>query len=129
MEPETNMLFAVLLVAVGGAVGALLRFATYKLIDTEVFPWATFAVNVTGCFLASFLIFGFGADMSYEARSFLFVGVFGAFTTMSAMSLETVDLIAAGNYAYAALNVSANVGLCLLGAILGRILAVSSEFL
>ncbi|KQM10387.1 hypothetical protein AOA81_03380 [Methanomassiliicoccales archaeon RumEn M2] len=117
---------AVLLVAAGGAAGALLRFGTYRLIDSQVFPWATFAVNVIGCFLASLLIFGLGAEMSYEARSFLFVGVFGAFTTMSAMSLETVDLMVAGNYAYAALNVSANVGLCLLGAILGRILAVSA---
>lgn len=122
------MLLAVLAVAAGGAAGALLRFGAYRAFDSQIFPWATLAVNVAGCFLAAFLIFSFGADMSYEMRSFLFVGVFGAFTTMSAVNLETVDLMAAGNYAYAALNVLANVGLCLLGAVLGRMLAVSPVF-
>ena len=128
MEPESSLLLAVSAVAVGGAIGALLRLGMNRINGAQIFPWATLIVNVTGCFLASFLIFGFGTDMSYGVRSFLFVGVFGAFTTMSAMNLETVDLMAAGNYVYASLNVLANAGLCLLGAILGRALAASSLF-
>ena len=126
LESETNMFLAVLLVAIGGAIGALLRFGAYRLIDSQTFPWATLAVNVVGCFLAAFLMFGFGAGMSYEVRTFLFVGIFGAFTTMSAMSLDTVDLLAVGKYAYAAANVLANVAFCVIGAIFGRVLAFST---
>jgi len=125
LEPESSLLLAVSAVAVGGAIGALLRFGMNRIIGAQIFPWATLIVNVTGCFLASFLIFGFGTDMSYGVRSFLFVGVFDAFTTMSAMNLETVDLMAAGNYAHASPNMPVNAGLCLPGAIPGRMLVIS----
>ncbi len=121
-EPE-NLLIAALFVALGGAIGALLRFGAYKIIDSSEFPWATLSVNVIGCFLAAFLMFGFGELIPYGMKNFLFVGVFGAFTTMSAMSLDTLDLMNSGNHFLAMSNAVINVILCVLGAIAGSALA------
>ena len=121
-EPE-NLLIAALFVALGGAIGALLRFGAYKIIDSSEFPWATLSVNVIGCFLAAFLMFGFGELIPYGMKNFLFVGVFGAFTTMSAMSLDTLDLMNSGNHFLAMSNAVINVVLCVLGAMAGSALA------
>jgi CrcB protein len=121
-EPE-NLLIAALFVALGGAVGALLRFGVYEIIDSHDFPWATLSVNVIGCFLAAFLMFGFGEVIPYGMKNFLFVGVFGAFTTMSAMSLDTLNLINSGSHLLAASNAVLNVILCVLGAVAGSALA------
>ncbi len=120
---EENMLIAALFVAVGGAVGALLRFGAYRIIDSETFPWATLFVNVLGCFLAAFLMIGYGNIIPYGMKNFLFVGLFGAFTTMSAMSLDTLNLMSTGEYAMATANVVLNAGLCVLGAIGGSMAA------
>lgn len=112
-----------LVVAAGGAIGAVLRFSVYKVVETD-FPWATFIVNIVGCCIASFLMFRYGVDMGYELRTFVFVGIFGAFTTMSTFSIDTVNLLAAGSFGYAVANIAMNCGLCVVGAIAGRYLAL-----
>ncbi len=109
-------------VAAGGAIGALIRFCFYKTIDTE-FPWATFLVNIIGCCLASFLMFKYGMMMDGAWKTFLFVGLFGAFTTMSTFSIDTVNLMIAGSYAGAVLNIILNCFVCILGALAGHWLA------
>jgi len=111
-------------VAAGGAIGAVLRLCVYKTVDTE-FPWATFIVNIVGCCLASFLMFKYGINMEIAWRTFLFVGIFGAFTTMSTFSIETVNLLIDGSYVGAALNVILNCFLCVLGALAGHWLATA----
>ena len=68
-------------------------------------------------------MFGFGELIPYGMKNFLFVGVFGAFTTMSAMSLDTLDLMNSGNHFLAMSNAVINVILCVLGAIAGSALA------
>lgn len=110
-------------VAAGGAIGAVLRFSMYKVVETD-FPWATFIVNIVGCCLASFLMFRYGVDMGYTFRTFVFVGIFGAFTTMSTFSIDTVNLMAAGSMGYAAANILMNCGLCVVGAVAGRYIAL-----
>ncbi len=110
-------------VAAGGAIGAVLRFSVYKMVDTE-FPWATFLVNIIGCCLASFLMFRYGGDMGYALRSFVFVGIFGAFTTMSTFSIDTVNLMVAGTFGQAAANIVLNAGCCIIGAFAGRYAAL-----
>ena len=117
------MITTIAAVAAGGAIGATLRLAVYKLVDTD-FPWATFIVNILGCVLASFLMFRYGVDMHDHVRTFLFVGLFGAFTTMSTFSIDTVNLIADGSYWYAAGNVLLNSAACVAGAAAGRYLAL-----
>ncbi len=121
METETLTLF--LLVALGGAIGAVLRYAVYRTVDTE-FPWATFIVNIIGCTLAAFLMFRFGLDMGSETRTFLFVGIFGAFTTLSTFSIDTVNLFFDEKYVDAFANFVLNAVVCLAGAFIGKGLSV-----
>ena len=118
-----NALVPFLAVAAGGAVGAVLRFSVYKVVDTG-FPWATFIVNIVGCILASFLMFRYGLDMQSTLRSFIFVGMFGAFTTMSTFSIDTVNLLVDGSYGLAVGNILMNSVLCVFGAGCGRYLAL-----
>ncbi len=117
------MMLSAIAVAAGGAIGAVLRFSVYRLVETD-FPWATFIVNIVGCVLASFLMFRCGVDMQDQLKTFLFVGLFGAFTTMSTFSIDTVNLIADGSYWYAAGNVLLNSAVCVAGAAAGRYLAL-----
>ena len=85
-----------LLVACGGAIGACLRYGAGLLIvrPTSLFPWATWSINVLGCFLAGVF---FALSQRYpalqnETRLFVMVGIFGGFTTFSSFGLETFQL-------------------------------------
>lgn len=118
-----SALIPFLAVAIGGAIGAVLRFGVYKSIDTS-FPWATVIVNITGCLLASFLMFRYGVDLGDTVRTFLFVGIFGAFTTMSTFSIDTVNLLVDGSYTGALLHVIMNSAMCIGAAFAGRYLAL-----
>ena len=89
-----------LLVACGGAIGACLRYGVGLLIvrPMSLFPWATWSINVLGCFLAGVF---FALSQRYpvlqnETRLFVMVGIFGGFTTFSSFGLETFQLIRQG---------------------------------
>lgn len=107
------------LVAIGGAIGAVLRFSVGQVIDSSQFPWATFTVNVIGSFLLALISFSY-SGLSLETRLFLFTGLFGAFTTMSTFTLETTQLLFDGKTLTACLNILLNVVLCVGGAVLGK---------
>lgn len=117
-----DTLTAILCVAAGGAIGAVLRYLAYRYIDTE-FPWATFIVNLVGCTLSAFIFFKIGS-FDENVRLFIFIGFFGAFTTMSTFSLDTVKMFANELYVDALLNFILNAVLCVGGAFLGRWLAL-----
>ncbi len=123
------MLVRTLSVACGGAVGAVFRFwlssAIHRWLGQD-FPYGTLSVNVLGS-----LLMGFGyvmlverMDVTPELRGILLIGVLGAFTTFSTFSIETLQLVEAGQGVKAALNVLLSVSLCVLvcwiGLILGR---------
>lgn len=85
------------------------------------FPWATWAVNLIGCFfigLAVPLLSGF--DGSDEARFFLVLGFLGSFTTFSTYSLDTLSLVANGHPALALLNAAGSLVAGLVFVWLGR---------
>lgn len=114
-------------IAVGGAMGALLRFwvssGMYALLGRE-FPYGTLSVNVLGCLLMGFLyIFMLERFASVEWRAALLIGLLGAFTTFSTFSLESLNLIQSGESTKAFLNIVASVLLCLLATWLGMQLA------
>lgn len=109
-------------VAAGGALGALARFCVYRAVETD-FPWATFIVNIVGCCLASFLMFRYGIYSDSAMKTMVFTGFFGAFTTMSTFSIDTVNLLTDGQYWQAGGNIVLNSVLCVLGAVGGRYLA------
>ena len=96
-----------LLVAIGGGLGAVSRYALSGWILPHTlqhkFPWPTFAVNVLGCLLAG-LVFAMAAKHSWfspNLRLFLLTGVLGGFTTFSAFGLETFSLLKRGDWTIA----------------------------
>ncbi len=89
-------------VAVGGGVGAFLRFAVGAWVvhhhPAAKFPWATLAVNWLGCLLIG-LIYGWVEDrtmLGVSMRYFLITGLLGGFTTFSAFGVETLYLFKRG---------------------------------
>lgn len=98
-----------LLVIAGGMVGAPLRYLTDRLVQSRhdtVFPWGTFAVNVTGCLILGLLT---GAAPSPHLQLLLGTGLCGALTTYSTFSFETLRLAEGGAGVFAAVNAVASV--------------------
>ena len=94
----------------------MLRFAATQLVGAELrFPWTTLLINIAGSFAIGAAIGLWQQASWFEdwGRPLLVAGVLGGFTTFSAFSLETVNLILAGRFAtaatYAALSVLASV--------------------
>jgi len=106
-----------LLIAVGGAVGSLLRYligGVVQRMSASGFPVGTMFVNVSGCFLIGILVRQFlNMQLTPEARAFLVVGFCGGFTTFSTFSAETLGLIEGGEYGRAMGYVILSVVLCL----------------
>jgi len=96
MEPKT-----LLLVALGGAMGAVLRYMVGNWLPSEPYPWSTLGVNLVGSLALGALAC---AAVSHEMVSettmlFLGIGVLGAFTTLSTYSLESIRLYQSENWA------------------------------
>ena len=109
----------VALVALGGGCGAVLRFllgAPVAAAFGRAFPFATLSVNVIGALAIGVLYVALDERLPHAQgwRLLLMTGLLGGFTTFSAFSLETLQLIEAGELARALLYVAASVGLCLL---------------
>jgi CrcB protein len=122
-------MLAYLWVAIGGALGSVMRFGLNGLISArfgETFPWGTLVINVTGSFLIG--IFAAFSDpdgrtlISPGARQFLMVGICGGYTTFSSFSLQTLRLAQDGEWLYAGGNVILSVVLCLVAVWLGYLL-------
>ena len=116
-------------IAGGGALGALLRFWMSSLVYSWLgrdFPYGTLAVNVLGSLIMGLCYVLLIERLSSEPewRAFLMVGLLGAFTTFSTFSIETLNLIEAGDIIKAGMNMLLSVSLCLvavwLGVIAGR---------
>ena len=88
-------------IALGGGVGSLARYATAELLPTSVdgFPWSTFVVNIAGCVLIGVLMV-FVTDVwrpGRYARPLLGIGFLGGLTTYSTMMLDVRTLAAGGD--------------------------------
>ncbi|WP_179380645.1 fluoride efflux transporter CrcB [Jannaschia marina] len=119
------MISSLISVALGGALGASLRFLVGTALLREGFPVAILTVNVLGSFLMGLaVVLTLRADLPHW-QPFLLTGVLGGFTTFSAFSLETLDLIQRNEPVQAILYVSLSVGLSLLAIAAGLALARS----
>ena len=123
------MIKAILLVALGGALGSVARFklSGYILHHTIgwKFPAGTFTVNVVGCLVAGVLA-GLAEKhdlLSADTRLFLFTGILGGFTTFSAFGMETMFLVRRGELLVAGANIVLSVVAGLLALWLGLGLA------
>jgi len=109
-----------LMVACGGAVGAMARFGVNALLFPVAghrFPLATWAINVSGCTVMGvlYVVVIERSVLSGEWRNLLIVGFLGAYTTFSAFSLDALALWQNGHTGLAALYVALSVVFCLAG--------------
>jgi len=114
-------------VAFGGALGAVFRFLMMSGIGHFLhvgFPYATLVVNVLGSFALGSLIEVMSLSWSpgQEMRSFLVVGVLGAFTTFSTFSLDVMFLIERGQWSSAGFYIALSVLLSIAGLFAGMML-------
>jgi fluoride exporter len=99
------------LVFLGAAVGAPLRYLTDRLVQSRhdsLFPWGTLSVNLTGCLILGALT-GAGAAVPGPVFALVGTGFCGALTTYSTFSYEILRLIEQKAYFYAATNVITSV--------------------
>jgi CrcB protein len=121
--------YSYLLLAAGGAIGTLARYAVAALAlpISRSLPWGTIIINVTGSFIIGFFGTLTLANGKYplgeNLRLFVMVGFCGGFTTFSAFSLQTLDLLRAGAIVRASANAILSVTLCVCAVALGHILA------
>ncbi|WP_448555419.1 fluoride efflux transporter CrcB [Thalassotalea montiporae] len=124
MSNALNSVSIYLLVALGGACGASLRFFISQLVLNWLgkgFPFATLIVNISGSFIMG-LLYGLIEQGVIEVaitRTLIGIGFLGALTTFSTFSLDTVLLIQHGEYFKAVTNILLNVVLCVGAAALG----------
>ena len=123
-----SFLAASLYVALGGGLGAWLRFLVGRLfvlwlgpIRASEFPWSTMTVNVVGSLTMGLLVGWLARFGSHGegTRLFLAVGLLGGFTTFSSFSLEIVLLVERGQTALALLYAGGSVLACVAGLFLG----------
>ena len=121
------MLITILQVALGGAIGAALRFLTgvgiLRLIGPG-FPVAVMGVNVFGSFMMGlFVVFATQRGVT-QLNPFVMAGLLGGFTTFSAFSLEAVSLFERGamgqSLAYVIMSVVLSIGGLMLGLMIAR---------
>ncbi len=110
-----------LVVAVGGALGAVSRYVVYVLAGLLLgagFPYGTLIVNIVGSFAMGVLVEGMALAWTIpaQARLFLTVGILGAFTTFSTFSLDVAVLYERGRLELAAFYIVASV-VCSVGAL------------
>ncbi len=123
---------ALVLVSVGGAAGAVARFALSSALGRLVatpFPIATLAINILGS-VAMGIFVGLMARLlpawQEEARLFVAVGLLGGFTTFSTFSLDTIVLLERGELAQALFYVGLSVVVCVAGLYLGLLISRGS---
>ncbi|HXI24543.1 MAG TPA: fluoride efflux transporter CrcB [Pyrinomonadaceae bacterium] len=107
------------LAGIGGFIGSALRYSVSGLVQgwsrSIDFPYGTLAVNLIGCFAIGFLsqLAESRGYFTAEARTLVFIGVLGGFTTFSAFSNETMNLWREGESWLAVVNIVAHLVLCL----------------
>lgn len=121
------MISTLSLVALGGAIGASVRYlfgvGAMRLTGPSEFPLAILSVNVIGSFLMGvFVVAAAQRGLTYLSP-FVMTGLLGGFTTFSAFSLETVTLMERGQIGSAGMYVALSVGLSIFGLMLGLWLA------
>ena len=125
-----NLVAAYLVIGLGSALGGLARYgcglAAAALWGTG-FPWGTILINILGS-----VVIGLFATLTAPdgrllvgtlGRQFVMVGLCGGYTTFSAFSLETLNLLRSGRALAAGANVLLSVALCLIAVWIGHAVA------
>lgn len=116
-------------IGLGGAIGSMARYwiAGFMARPGEWLPWGTIAVNVSGSFLIGLFAAGTVAEgrwpLSPNSRLFLMAGLCGGYTTFSAFSLQTLNLLQSGALGRASMNVLLSVLACMAATWCGYVVA------
>ena len=121
-------MYPYLLVAVGGAIGSVLRYGTGVFVGTlwrNSFPLGTLLINIVGSLLMGLFV-GLMARLlptwQNDARLFFAVGVLGGFTTFSSFSLDAISMIERGDVLLATLYVVLSVAIAVPALYIGLII-------
>jgi fluoride exporter len=125
-----NPLVAYLVIGLGSALGGVARYGCGLLgamLWPAAFPWMTILINIAGSFVIGLFATLSGPDgrllVGTRWRQFVMLGVCGGYTTFSAFSLETFNLLRAGRVLVAGANQALSLALCLVAVWLGHRLA------
>jgi len=114
------MLQHILLVAAGGAIGAAMRYLVGEWLGNDGFPYATLSVNLLGSLVLGVMTVGIAQHVISENLAFVFAtGFLGAFTTMSAYSVETIAMFDRGDSTLAFSYIGLTMLLCPILAFVG----------
>lgn len=114
------------MIGLGGGIGSIMRFLVSKIPFVQSsFPWATFVVNIVGCFFIGLFI---GLSVRHlmwgmNMRLFLVTGFCGGFTTFSTFSTENVYLYQSGNYFLLAVYILSSIIVGFAAVLLGLVLS------
>ena len=117
-----------LMIALGGALGAIARYEVAARIQSRMvsaFPWGTFVVNVSGCFIMGLVttILAEKVGLHQNWRFLVPIGFIGAYTTFSTFELETYRAVAGGDMATGLANVLGSVAVGYMALWLGIVTA------
>ncbi|MDD2436555.1 MAG: fluoride efflux transporter CrcB [Massilibacteroides sp.] len=122
------MLKQLLFVALGGGIGSSFRYLVslwFSKHSSFIFPWGTFVINITGCFLIGFLMDAISHNVvtNNNLKLLLVVGLCGGYTTFSTFSAENLRLLENGSYVTLVIYITTSVILGLLAVWGGYILS------
>ena len=122
-------MYVLLLIGIGGFIGAILRYLLSGWIQNGLlsFPLGTLGVNFIGSFFLSLIMYlsEYKGVFNEETRIFLTIGLLGAFTTMSTFSYESFRLIEQKETFLLSLNVIGTIILTFLAVYLGKVIIIN----
>ena len=112
-----------LAIGTGSFIGGIFRYLLSQFIQTKfltTYPFGTLGVNIIGCFFIG-IVFGLSdkGNLTQEWRLFLATGLLGGFTTFSAFTNETVNMLRDGQLWYATAYITSSVLLGLIATFIG----------
>ncbi|HVU07963.1 MAG TPA: fluoride efflux transporter CrcB [Verrucomicrobiae bacterium] len=119
-----------LILGLGGALGTVARFWVNGVVSRyfPTFPMGTLVINVTGSFIISFFATLTDPEgrffVSPTYRAFFMTGICGGYTTFSSFTLQTLNLVADGEWLFAGLNILSSVTIGMFAAWLGYVAAM-----
>jgi CrcB protein len=124
-------MYKILLIALGGAIGSVLRYALghgIKTVTNTVFPWSTLFINIIGSLLIGILaaVYAKHHQQYNWVEAFGIIGLCGGFTTFSTFSLENIKLMQQGAYLQAFTYIALSIIVCLGSTLLGHWLVLKN---
>jgi CrcB protein len=128
------MINDIVLVFIGGGLGALLRYTVNTLSITylnvnnqQKLAFGTFIANILGSFIIGYIVGLFESTIlsNEQLKLFIIVGLLGGFTTFSSFTLEIVNMIQSGNYLSAVIYILSSIVVAIIFTLLGMKLGQS----